>query len=118
MKLIFLDTETTGNTKDDFLCQIAYHEHGSDTFFNELYKPSKLIPPEASAITHITNKHVADKPAFKQSPDYENVKNLLESDDIILIAHNAVFDIQMLQNEGIYPKQFIGHVFVCNMSYG
>lgn len=107
MKLIFLDTETTGNTKDDFLCQIAYHERGTSKFFNELYKPLKPIPPEASAITHITNKHVADKPEFKTSNDYENVKNLLESDDVVLVAHNAVFDIQMLQNEGINPKNFI-----------
>ena len=38
---------------------------------------------------------------------YENVKNLLESDDVVLVAHNAVFDIQMLQNEGINPKKFI-----------
>jgi DNA polymerase III epsilon subunit-like protein len=107
MKLIFLDTETTGNTKDDFLCQIAYHELGTSEFFNELYKPLKPIPPEASAVTHITNKHVADKPEFKTSNDYENVKNLLESDDVVLVAHNAVFDIGMLQNEGINPKNFI-----------
>jgi DNA polymerase III epsilon subunit-like protein len=107
MKLIFLDTETTGNTKDDFLCQIAYHERGTSEFFNELYKPLKPIPPEASAVTHITNKHVADKPEFKTSGDYENVKQLLESDDVVLVAHNAVFDIQMLQNEGINPKNFI-----------
>ncbi len=107
MKLIFLDTETTGNTKDDFLCQIAYHERGTSEFFNELYKPLKPIPPEASAVTHITNKHVADKPEFKKSGDYENVKNLLESDDVVLVAHNAMFDIGMLQNEGINPKNFI-----------
>lgn len=107
MKLIFLDTETTGNTKDDYLCQIAYHERGTSEFFNELYKPLKPIPPEASAVTHITNKHVADKPEFKTSNDYENVKQLLESDDVVLVAHNAVFDIQMLQNEGINPKNFI-----------
>lgn len=107
MKLIFLDTETTGNTKDDFLCQIAYHERGTSEFFNELYKPLKPIPPEASAVTHITNKHVADKPEFKTSNDYENVKQLLESDDVVLVAHNAMFDIGMLQNEGINPKNFI-----------
>lgn len=107
MKLIFLDTETTGNTKDDYLCQLAYHELGTDNFFNNLYKPLKPIPPEASAVTHITNKHVADKPEFKTSNDYEGVKQLLESDDVVLVAHNAVFDIQMLQNEGINPKNFI-----------
>lgn len=107
MKLIFLDTETTGNTKDDVLCQLAYHELGSNTDFCALYNPGRSIPPEASAVTHITNKHVADKPKFKESPDYENIKKLLESDDVIVVAHNAVFDLDMLQKENIVPKNFI-----------
>lgn len=107
MKLIFLDTETTGNTKDDVLCQLAYHELGSNTDFCELYNPGRPIPPEASAVTHITNRHVADKPKFTESKDYENIKNLLEDQDSILIAHNASFDIGMLEKEGIVPKNFI-----------
>lgn len=107
MKLIFLDTETTGNTKDDVLCQLAYHELGSNTDFCQLYNPGRPIPPEASAVTHITNKHVADKPKFTESPDYENIKKLLEADDVIVVAHNAVFDLDMLQKEGITPKSFI-----------
>ncbi|MEJ0002331.1 MAG: 3'-5' exonuclease [bacterium] len=64
--IIFLDTETTGNEPEkDFLCQLAY-KSASETFC-ELFKPPVSIPPEASAITHITNKMVADKPAFKKA---------------------------------------------------
>lgn len=104
-KLIFLDTETTGNTPEDFLCQIAYKLDGTE--FCELYKPSIPIPPEASAITHITNKHVADKSAFKESGDYVPMKELLEHPDSIFIAHNAKFDLGMMHKEGIYPKHSI-----------
>lgn len=99
-KIIFLDTETTGNEpKKDFLCQLAYKTN--DETFCELYKPSIPIPPEASAITHITNKHVADKPAFKESPEYIKIKSLLEDKNSVMVAHNNKFDFEILKNENI-----------------
>lgn len=105
-QIIFFDTETTGNEpKKDFLCQLAYKTQGET--FNELYKPPVMIPPEASAITHITNKIVVDKPAFKESPDYKKIKDLFEKDETIVVAHNAKFDIAIIGNEGIVPKNFI-----------
>ena len=104
-KLIFFDTETTGNTDKDFLCQIAY-KAGSETF-SGLYKPEKSIPPEASAIHHLTNKMVAEKSAFKESADFSKIKKLFEDEDSVVIAHNAPFDLLMVKKEGIEPKNFI-----------
>lgn len=103
--LIFFDTETTGNREEDVLCQIAY-KTSSETFC-ELYKPEISIPPEASAVTHITNRMVADKPAFKESADYEKVKNLFEDENKIIVAHNARFDVCMIKKEEIIPKNII-----------
>ena len=105
MKLIFFDTETTGNTEQDFLCQIAY-KNGKETFAG-LYKPEIKIPPEASAVHHLTNKMVADKPAFKDSEDFKKIKELFEDKDSIVVAHNAPFDLLMIRKEGIEPKNFI-----------
>ena len=76
-KLIFFDTETTGNTDKDFLCQIAY-KVGNENFVG-LYKPPIKIPPEASAVHHITNKMVADKPAFKDSDNLPKIKKLFDN---------------------------------------
>lgn len=104
-KLIFIDTETTGNEDKDFLCQLAFKT--DDETFCALYKPPIKIPPEASAITHITNKMVADKPAFRDSTDYSRIKNLLESPTSVFVAHNAKFDIGMLAKEDIVPSQNI-----------
>jgi len=105
-QIIFFDTETTGNEpKKDFLCQLAYKT--DDEVFNELYKPSIPIPPEASAITHITNKMVLNKPTFKESPDYKKIKELFESPNSIVVAHNAKFDLAIVGNEEITPKNFI-----------
>ena len=104
-KLIFFDTETTGNTEKDFLVQIAYKSNGDK--FTGLYKPPIKIPPEASAIHHITNKMVADKPTFKESTDQPKIKKLFEDEDSVVVAHNAPFDLVMIKKEGIEPKKFI-----------
>lgn len=105
-KIIFLDTETTGNEpKKDFLCQLAFKT--DDETFNELYKPSIPIPPEASAVHHITNKMVSDKKAFTESDEYERIKKLLESPNSIMVAHNNKFDYEMLKNEDITPANTI-----------
>jgi DNA polymerase III epsilon subunit-like protein len=104
-KLIFLDTETTGVDATDGLCQLAFKTDGET--FCELYKPAKPIPPEASAVTHITNKMVADKPSFKSAPEYARIKKLLEDTDSIVVAHNAQFDVGMLAHEGIEILQYI-----------
>lgn len=105
-KIIFFDTETTGNEpKKDFLCQIAY-KSGAETFC-ELYKPSIPIPPEASAITHITNKMVAEKEAFQGSAGYKKIKELFENPNSVVVAHNAKFDLAIIEKEGIKPANFI-----------
>lgn len=104
-KLIFFDTETTGNTEDDFLCQIAYKNE--DESFVGFYNPPKKIPPEASAIHHITNKMVAETLPFKESEDYKKIKALFENKDSVVVAHNAPFDLMIIAKEDIIPNKFI-----------
>src|SRR3989338_5982373 len=104
-KLIFFDTETTGNTDKDFLIQIAYKTLNET--FTGLYKPEKKIPPEASAVHHITNKMVENLPSFKESGDLAKIKILFEDENTIVVAHNAPFDLVMIKKEGIELKNFI-----------
>jgi exodeoxyribonuclease X len=104
-KIIFLDTETTGNEEKDRLCQLAYKE-GSNTF-SQLFKPPLPISIESSAVCHITNKMVAGKPSFQDSEHYTAIKSLLESPETVLVAHNAKFDLGMLAKEDITPASFI-----------
>lgn len=103
--IIFFDTETTGNTENDFICQLAYKTK-TETFC-ELYKPSVPIPPEASAVHHISNKMIVDKVAFQESDSYSLIKNLFEDSTTIAVAHNAKFDVGMLKKENITPKNII-----------
>lgn len=108
MNIYFFDTETTGNTHDDRICQLAIKERDIPTpILNELFKPPMPIPFEASAVHHITNKMVANKPLFRESPRYAEIKTLFESPDTIVVAHNASFDVGMLIAEDIHPTNVI-----------
>jgi exodeoxyribonuclease X len=104
-RIIFFDTETTGNTEKDFLCQIAYKNENES--FVGLYKPPIKIPPEASAVHHITNKMLEDKPAFGESSDLPKIKELFENKNSVVVAHNAPFDLMIVKKEGIIPANFI-----------
>jgi exodeoxyribonuclease X len=108
MKIIFFDTETTGNAEGDRLCQLAVKERGSvEPIVNALYKPPRPITLEAMEIHHITEKMVEGKPAFEDSPEYERLKALFEDQDTIAVAHNAAFDVGILAREMISPRNVI-----------
>lgn len=103
-KLIFLDTESTGNEPGkDRLCQVCY-KIGNETKVG-LFKPPIPISIKAMSITHITNKMVANAEAFAQSQMKRELQELLK--DGILVAHTALFDIAMLKAEGMEVPRFI-----------
>jgi DNA polymerase III epsilon subunit-like protein len=103
--LIFLDTETTDKEKDSRLVQLAYKIRKTGETVNVYFKPPVEISIGAMAVHHVTNEMVEDKPAFDGSQDKNKLIELLEEG--ILIAHNALFDINILNNEGVSVPQFI-----------
>lgn len=108
MRILFFDTETTGNTDTDRLCQLGIKERGVVTpILNATYKPPIPISFEAMAVHHITEKMVANRPLFAESTEYGEVKALFEDNNTVAVAHNAPFDIAMLAREGIAPTHFI-----------
>lgn len=108
MRIIFFDTETTGNGAGDRLCQLAIKERGvAEPLLNALYKPPLPIAIDAMTVHHITEKMVADRPAFIESVEYADIKKLFEDEATISVAHNAAFDVSMLAREGIHPGKVI-----------
>ena len=103
---IFLDTETTGNGPDDRLCQIAFKPEDGPAVC-ELFNPGKPISIDAMAIHHITEKMVADKLPFKESDTYAKLQKLVSDINNVIVAHNAKFDMQMLDREGISTQRVI-----------
>lgn len=100
--LIFLDTETTGNEiGKDRLCQVCYKN--SCGIKTEYFKPPLPMSVKSMSITHITNKILEDKKSFTGSEMFKELQKLLK--DGILVAHNAKFDIAMLEAENLkIPK--------------
>lgn len=103
---IFLDTETTGTGEDDRLCQIAFKTEVG-LIVNELFNPGKPISIEAMSIHHITNEMVRNKPPFENSKTWTKLTELFADTSNIMVAHNAMFDVAMLQKEDVHPQKTI-----------
>ncbi len=102
-KLIFIDTETTGLEEKDRIFQVAYDFQ--DKEYNELFKPPVPISCGSMEATHYTNKDVEDKKPFENSEMKKHLEEILKEN--IFVAHNAKFDIQMLEKEGLKIEKFI-----------
>lgn len=103
MQLLVADTETTGTADEDRLCQFACI--GKGVTIDELFRPPLPIKYEAMAVHHITNEMVEDRPEFKGSKTYQYLKGVLPKS--VFVAHNAQFDIRMLEKEGLQVPHFI-----------
>lgn len=103
-KFLFLDTETTG-LREPRLVSLAYSVEGESMINYGLFKPPKPIEHEASSANHITDEMVKNAPDFQTSPDFQKLQTLLDTHT--LVAHYAVFDAKVLQNEGLNVKKVL-----------
>ena len=105
--MIYLDTETTGLTERDRLCQIAFLvetlEDGDKQIVETLCKPIVPVSKEASLINGITNTMLEKELPFAETEVYKLLLTLNKANNI-LVAHNAPFDLEMLRREGIEWK--------------
>ena len=98
--LAFLDVETTGLRPDrgDRVVEIAVVRALGPTEltrFVSLVNPQRRLNPEATRINRITPSMVADAPTFADLID--QIHPLLQ--DVILVCHNAPFDLGFLEAE-------------------
>jgi DNA polymerase III epsilon subunit-like protein len=82
---IFLDTEATGSSPDDRLCQLAF-KAGQGRGESGLFNPGKPIAVEAMAVHHITNEMVKDSPTFKQSDLWIKLKAFVDDGQNAIVA--------------------------------
>lgn len=97
MSIIVVDLETTGLAPPEGeVCEIGFVKLYADSDISVgrtmLVKPTRPIPPEASAIHHITDEDVA-----RTGVSWEKAAQWLMGEaPIYLAAHNARFDRQWL----------------------
>lgn len=111
--ILFLDTETTGaDPSTAEICEIGAvlvpydgldQLSGEIAEYNSLVKPSESIPPEASAIHHITDEMVKTAPS---APDIESRISSFAAGASFVCAHNAPFDMTILtrQMPGVFRR--------------
>lgn len=96
---IAFDTETTGlNSNSDRIIEIGavkFDKTGILDKFETLVNPQKAIPAECSEINHITNEMIKDAPLTQKA--LKDFSDFIK--DGILIAHNATFDLNFLNEE-------------------
>ena len=98
--IIFFDFETTGvNISHDRIIELSYikvYPNGTEEEKSMRINPEMSIPAESTAIHHITDEDVADKPTFKQIA--KELAKVFEGCDIAGYNSNR-FDIPLLMEE-------------------
>lgn len=98
-RVVVFDTETTGGTKDDEICQIAAAEYVAGTFsrtMNTYLCPTCDMNPWAESIHGLSMDFlqvngIAPEEAMRQFFGFVG-------DRTLLVAHNLRFDMGMVQN--------------------
>lgn len=98
--IVFFDLETTGvDVTNDHIVEISLIKvlpSGEEIEKTRRINPGVKIPPEATAVHHITDEDVADAPTFKQIA--RSLANEMTGCDIAGFNSNK-FDIPMLDQE-------------------
>lgn len=105
-RVLYLDTETTGaDPETAHICEVAFllstysgfnRRPEQDVQFQKLVKPPGRVPPEASAIHHITNEMLKDEPSIQDISG--RIFELFRQADCIS-AHNLPYDLAILTRE-------------------
>lgn len=122
LKVVILDTETTGANSEDRICQLSYivldRDLEIESFYDDLCKPPLSIKFHAMAIHHITPQMVELKPPIEQTKAFEKLQELNKEENVLVIQ-NASFDLDMLQKEGFENKMQLVDTFrVLRKHYG
>jgi DNA polymerase-3 subunit epsilon len=100
--IVFFDLETTGTSVvNDRIVQISYIKitpDGKETEHDYYVNPGMHIPEQSTAVHHITDEMVADKPTFKELA--QTIANDLEGCDFGGFNSNR-FDVPLLAEEMI-----------------
>lgn len=96
--IVFFDTETTGaNPATAKIVELGYVVTDAKlnilNSWRTLVDPEMPIPADASGVHHITNDDVYDAPTVEQIG--EACLAPLQQPGVILVAHNAPFDLQV-----------------------
>lgn len=99
-RALLFDTETTGVTAYDRIVQISVYEIVNGKFtgktFNSYVNPCRSVSARAYKAHHLKNSYLKKQPKF--SDIFDSLRDFC-GEKPLLVAHNAQFDIRMLEQE-------------------
>ena len=103
MKYIILDTETTGTAENDRIIQLGYMVLGGSNIevHNEFCSADVPISYGAMEVHGITPEMIEGKAKCVEMESYKHLEEL-NTEDNVMIIHNAPFDLKMLEKEGFH----------------
>ena len=109
-EFVILDTETTGaDTSKDVPIEVALVRVCGDKIekpVSWLINPKRKIPPDASAVHHLTDEDVKNAPTLEEV--YPEIIKYI--DKSIILAHNADFDMAIL-------SEIKNHPYFCTLKF-
>jgi DNA polymerase III subunit epsilon len=98
LRPIYYDTETTGvRNEKDRIIELAAFDPVENRTFCRFINPGSPIPPEATAIHHITDEMVANAPSFKEIG--EEFVAFCPPETVLIAHNNDAFDKLFLEQE-------------------
>jgi len=94
---VVLDTETTG-LRDGEVCSISIIDKEGEVLMNELVKPTRPIPSDATRIHGLTNLDVSEAPGWAEVAP--RVVDILTGKDVVV--YNAVYDRKIMHKSAEY----------------
>lgn len=103
MRIVVIDTETTGLGPKDQIVELAavtLDQRGEEASrWSTLVRPTVPMSLEARATHHILDAELADAPTMSEV----NLDFLCEAD--VVVGHNLEFDLRMLAQSGVISEQ-------------
>lgn len=97
-----LDTETSGSSKEDRIISLAVGEYVAGQINDlkvELFNPGVPIKDGSRWVHKINDSMVKDKPKFKNTRFYDEVKAIFSNKSNVVIGHAIENDLFMIARE-------------------
>ena len=107
MKIIILDTETSGSSQEDRIISIAIGEYKNGELLNlksGFFNPGVSVKQGSFWVHKISNEKLANKPAFRQTDFFTYLESIFSSPQNVVIGHAVCNDLFMIAREGLQCK--------------
>ena len=107
VKIIILDTETSGSTLEDRVISMAIGEYHNGQLINRkkgMFNPGVAVKQGSFWVHKISDEKLANKPTFKNTEFFPYLESVFSSPENVVVGHAICNDLFMIAREGIQCK--------------